>query len=475
MKKIIGKSLKIDPFSLRLRLTVAISTLSALVLGGMMTGLVWKMQRILIDSQKQDIEQIVARFPSDVQIYSEMMQPTVGLEKAIARLSHTDLLIWVRSPDQQIIAESVNFASLPIPILTELMSLSQMPITSEVFQIEHKYYIICGSPLKVEGAFLGQLFVARDITSGQSMLESMVWSLAVIGILAIVVMTIAIALYIGYSLGPLRQLSQMTATISSDNLGQTKLYFSQAPSEVKELVLTLNHLLSRLALSWEREREFTSNVSHELRTPLTIVYGYLQSVLRRPDNLTAIQREALETATAEAERTIRILQDLLDLARGDSGHLPFRIESLPINELIMEVVTMAGKSSERIINIEVPINPIEARVDSSRFKQVLLNLIDNAIKYSEPTTPVTVTLNKLSEKVIIQVVDHGCGIPLAHQSRVFDRFYRVDESRSHATGGCGLGLSIVKMLVEGMGGSVSVESKPGKGSVFTINLLPGMT
>jgi hypothetical protein len=101
---------------------------------------------------------------------------------------------------------------------------------------------------------------------------------------------------------------------------------------------------------------------------------------------------------------------------------------------------------------------------------VLLNLINNAVKYSDANTPITVKLTQQGEEAIIQVCDQGYGIPLQHQSRIFERFYRVDEARTASTGGCGLGLSIVKTLVEGMGGSVSVRSRLGEGSVFTITL-----
>lgn len=140
------------------------------------------------------------------------------------------------------------------------------------------------------------------------------------------------------------------------------------------------------------------------------------------------------------------------------------------NDLVEEVVMMAKKYSDRTITIESEIYPIEIKTDYSRFKQVLLNLIDNAIKYSDADTPIIFKLDRFQDRAIIQVCDKGYGIPLQQQARIFERFYRVDESRSHTTGGCGLGLSIVKTLVEGMGGSVSVESKLGEGSMFIISL-----
>jgi hypothetical protein len=109
-------------------------------------------------------------------------------------------------------------------------------------------------------------------------------------------------------------------------------------------------------------------------------------------------------------------------------------------------------------------------IDSGRLQQVLINLLDNAIKYSPLGTPIQLKLSQHQERAIIQVIDQGYGIPLQHQARIFERFYRVDESRNQTTGGCGLGLSIVKMLVEGMGGNISLESKLDYGSTFTISL-----
>lgn len=131
---------------------------------------------------------------------------------------------------------------------------------------------------------------------------------------------------------------------------------------------------------------------------------------------------------------------------------------------------MARQYSEREIIVEAETHTIEVKADYNRLKQVLLNLIDNAIKYSEPGTPIILNVHRRGQEGIIQVCDRGYGIPLQHQSRIFERFYRVDESRNHATGGTGLGLSIVKTLIEGMGGNVSVRSKLGEGSVFTVTL-----
>ncbi|MEH2460973.1 sensor histidine kinase [Nostoc sp.] len=470
MKQIRKVWINIDPFSLQSRLTVGIAAFSALVLGSLATWTSWKMQQILVDSHKNNIEEIAKRLPRDVQLYSEMMQPETGLQKAINNLANTNTLLWLKSPDNKILVKSATLDLLSDTTVAELMSLTKMQIKPQVYKVNQSYFVLSGNSVQVQGKLLGELFVVKDITREQRTFVVMVQSLAITSVLAIIVLTTAIAFYIKRSLQPLRQLNQMASVISAEDLGQAQLYFDNAPSEVKELAQTLTMLLSRLSQSWEQERQFVSNVSHELRTPLTIVHGYLQSVLRRQNNLTQTQQEALETAASEAERTIRLLQDLLDLARADSGYLYFQMKPYVLNDLVEEVVVMAKKYSARLIKIESKFYPIEVKADYSRLKQVLLNLIDNAVNYSEADTPIIFQLNQLPDKAIIQICDQGYGIPLQQQARIFERFYRVDESRSHATGGSGLGLSIVKTLVEGMGGSVSVQSKLGEGSTFTISL-----
>ena len=206
-----------------------------------------------------------------------------------------------------------------------------------------------------------------------------------------------------------------------------------------------------------------------MRTPLTLVHGYLQSTLRRSQNLTEPQREGLQIAASEADRTIRLLQDLLDLARADGGHLRFNLERIPMKEAVLETIEMCRYSSDRVkADIQSPY--VEARADRHRLKQVLINLIDNAVKYSESHQPVMVRLVQDGEWVNIEVRDRGRGIPMADLNKIFEPFYRVDEDRSRTTGGTGLGLSIVKTLVEGMRGKLRVQSKLGEGSVFTVCL-----
>ncbi len=456
--------------SLQFRLTVGIALVSGAGLGGVAIATGLKMQQQLVLNHKQNIEYIAERFPKDVTVYSQKFPLQEGLKMVINDVSADTIFVWIQSPEGQIIARSDNFNHSLYPENANLLNISYAPVQPEVYPYQGRYFVLCGSPLVINQKKLGKVYIAQDITMQQKMLLDGVRNLMIISSLTLLLMIVIIGIYIRRSLKPVRQISQYAGTISAQDLGQFCLQVEPAPSEVQELVRTLEIMLSRLSESWEHQRQFVSNVSHELRTPLTIVHGYLQSTLRRGKNLTEAQREALETAAGEADRTIQLLQDLLELARADSGQIHFDMEILDYQELILEVMEMAQQYSNRIIELELGNEPIQIKADRNRLKQVLLNLIDNAVKYSEPTTPITIKLEKQPGQILLQVCDRGEGIPLSHQARIFERFYRIDDARSRTTGGTGLGLSIVKTLVEGMGGRVAVVSKLGEGSTFTICL-----
>lgn len=458
-----------EPSSLQFRLTAGIVAFSVLGLGSVAFWTIWKLQQILIDSHKQNVLDIAERFLQDVESYSKMMPVQVALQTVINNRTTANVFLWVSSPDGTIAAQSTSLKQQN-GTAAALLSLSEKLLKPQVYQVSGRYLVLCGAPLSVEDTTVGKIHIAQDITRDQTMFVALVRSLSIATMLSILVLMLVIAIYVRRSLQPLRQISQMAGTISAEELAQARLHLERAPSEIKELAQTLNMTLSRLSAAWEQQRQFVSNVSHELRTPLTLVDGYLQSLLRRGVNLTEIQQEALEIASEEAKRTIRLLQDLLNLARADSGHLYFHFESFVLNNLVVEVVGMAEQFSNRTIAIEAGTYSIEVRADRDSLKQVLINLIDNAMKYSAPNTPIAVKIEQIAENAIIQVSDQGIGIPLQQQTRIFERFYRVDGARTRSIGGSGLGLAIVKTLVEAMGGSVTVRSRPGEGSIFTVTL-----
>ena len=227
-----------------------------------------------------------------------------------------------------------------------------------------------------------------------------------------------------------------------------------------------------------QQRQLIGNFSHELRTPLTLVYGYMQSIQRRNDNLTDLQKNALEIAMFEMQHTIQLLQESLDLARLHSHAICLRRESVLLHGLVSEAIAhlqlersqldKSPQSKLREIIVESEETNISVLADADRLEQVLLRLIDNAVKYSDTT--ITIRLENLGDDVAISICDRGCGIDLKDQLNIFNPFFRVDRSRNRDTGGAGLGLAIAKVLVDGMGGTLNVYSQVGEGSIFKIIL-----
>lgn len=457
-----------NPRSLRFRLTLGMATVAAVGLGGVAIWLGWTMQRILISAHKDNIIYIVERIPDDIQIYQQMYPPTKAMQKAVDNVSRDSVFLWIENQDGKLVARTDGLDSpQPLPVSPQTTNFPFPGI--RVSEIEGRYWVLCASPLSVENQVVGELYVAQDISADQIMFLHVMRNLGVATVVAIGGMSIASGIYIARSLRPLRRICQLTESISADQLGEAKLELKSAPTEVKQLATTFDEMLMRLHTAWEQQRQFVSDVSHELRTPLTIVSGYLQSVQRRGTNLNEPQREAVAMAASEADRTIQLLQDLLTLARADNGQMHFQLETLSLNEFVRQTIGLAEQCNDRPIHFQESSSPVLVRVDSNRLKQVLLNLIDNAIKYSEPEQPVTLTVEKKGQFAMLAVRDRGMGIPLAQQTRIFERFYRVDEARSRSTGGTGLGLSIVKTLVEGMGGEIRVSSQLGEGTTFTVS------
>jgi two-component system phosphate regulon sensor histidine kinase PhoR len=223
----------------------------------------------------------------------------------------------------------------------------------------------------------------------------------------------------------------------------------------------------------EMRRDFVANVSHELRTPLTAIKGasetLLQGALASPEDA----RRFTEMIDRQARRLGRLVEDLLDLASIESGEAAPHLEEIalgPLAETLLEEVADRARDKGLTLGNELPENLPGLTADRQLLEQALLNLLDNAIKYTESGGKVTLGAQAGEGELAILVSDTGMGIALPDQSRLFERFYRVDKDRSRELGGTGLGLSIVKHIAQAHGGRVEVESRLGAGSTFRLVL-----
>jgi two-component system phosphate regulon sensor histidine kinase PhoR len=218
-------------------------------------------------------------------------------------------------------------------------------------------------------------------------------------------------------------------------------------------------------------RDFVANVSHELKTPLTAIRGFAETL--RASEVPEAQRHAyLEVILRHAERLARLIDDILELSRVEGRQQPFVAAEVDVARIARLLLRdLAPQFEARQLRAEVaPEARGVALADRRAVEQILGNLLENAAKYTEPGGRIEVRVGEVGEEVRIEVADTGIGIPPEDLPRIFERFYRVDKARSRDLGGTGLGLAIVKHLAQAQGGEVSVRSRPGEGSTFTVVL-----
>ncbi len=241
-------------------------------------------------------------------------------------------------------------------------------------------------------------------------------------------------------------------------------YAARVPREGPEELASLADSFNQMAASLERQesmrRDFIANAAHELRTPLTNLQGYLEALR---DGVITADRATYESLHEEADRLVRLSRSLDALAEGDAGSSPPTLTDLDLAAAIRSAIELAAPSIERSglrLETDIPV-ALPARADPDRLAQVLANLLSNAVRYTPAGGTISVRTERRPADVLISVVNTGDGIPPEDLDRVFERFYRVEKSRDRARGGAGIGLAIVKQLVESAGGRVGVESREG--------------
>jgi signal transduction histidine kinase len=247
---------------------------------------------------------------------------------------------------------------------------------------------------------------------------------------------------------------------------------SDLPPEARGIAEALNGRLDAVASAEKEQQQFIADVSHELRTPLTVMRGSLEVVLEE-DRPAEEYREAIGNALLEVRHLTRLSQNLLFLARGQAGRVTLSFANVDLVKFLSDVTrdllpAVTDKGLE--LAVDLPSEPARAFIDSDRMQQVLYNLLENAIRYTNPGGKIGVALVSSPTEVRIDVSDTGIGIPEANLPFVFERFFRSDRARRAHPGGSGLGLSIVKWIVEQHKGKVEVRSKVGEGSTFSVAL-----
>jgi heavy metal sensor kinase len=317
------------------------------------------------------------------------------------------------------------------------------------------------------------MYVIEVGASNQEIERALHGLLLAIGVGLPVVVTVAIAggyLLMSRALRPVDEITQSAERITSRNLGE-RLPAPQTGDELERLSIGLNRMIARLDESFQHTHRFSADASHELRTPLTILRGELEAAAQQPQ-ITPDLRETLGSALEETERLSRIVESLMAISRLDAGEARVELARFDLAELTSgttEQMRLLAEDKNIALRCETE-RQVRIEGDRARLKQVIVNLVDNAIKYTPAGGLVGVKVCASDGRAVIEVNDNGVGIPPEALPHIFERFYRVDKARSRQIGGAGLGLSIIKAIVTAHGGQVRVESVEGKGSRFLIEL-----
>jgi len=321
--------------------------------------------------------------------------------------------------------------------------------------------------IDADGVFIYVAFPERNI---QAVLEHVFFIFFVLGPVTLLIAIGGGWIISGAVLKPVRDLARQTKSITATNLTK-RIPTRSVPDEFGLLIDSINDTLARLEKSFDEIKQFSMNVAHELKTPLTILRGEAELALTR-----ALSRQEFEqlitTYLEETGRMAHIVDDMLTLAKGEAGQIPFQKNRVQVGLLLQEIYEDAlTLASTKDISVHIE-ESREATVlgDESRLRQLLRILVTNAIQYTGRGGTVTLACRVREESVLVSVADNGIGIPSESLDKIFDRFYRVDNARSRVSGGSGLGLSLAHWIATSHAGTIDVQSEIGVGTKFTFSV-----
>lgn len=386
-----------------------------------------------------------------------------ALNDRFVRISQRDgvTLYLSKAPPSQ----SFDPTAIPPPLWPEdTESARQVPL------VGGRRLLLSAHTVQVAGgkAFLVETGAPMD--GVQADLRNWLWFLAA---MLPVVLGIALgggSVLVKRALLPVDRIAASAERISSQNLSE-RLPVAQTGDELERLSGALNRMIERLDASFRHSRRFVADASHELRTPLTVLQGELETLVQQPQ-LTPEWRDRVGSALEEVDRLAHIVEGLFAISRLDAGEAAAEWVPLDLAQLTAataDQMSLLAEDKDIKVSCEAVLG-VWVEGDRARLKQVVVNLLDNAIKYTPKGGAVVLRVGRQNGKAVLEITDNGIGIPPEDLPRVFERFFRVDNARSRQEGGAGLGLSIVKSICTAHQGRVEVASEPGRGSRFRVEL-----
>lgn len=460
-------------FSLRVRLTLwygAALSVILLIFGGVLYGVMARELREQVDHSLEAAAGVVVR-----ELEERRVGPFLSFEDLAAEfpeLAVLDKFFQIFSPAGKISIQSFNVSRRDVPLSrTALQEALEGRATWESARFEEDPPIrILSVPIERGGVLVNILQVGTSLRGVEETLHRLLFVLLVSGPAALAVALAGGWFLAGRALRPVEAITQAAERIAAGDFTQ-RLAVPASRDEIGHLAATFNTMISRLETSFRQIQRFSADASHELRTPLTVMKGETELALRRPRS-PEDYRQVLESNLEEIDRLSRIVDELLFLSRADLGDV--RMEMLPVRlDAMVEDIQRQAIVLGQDRGIEILVSSAEPATvlgDELRLRELVLNLVDNAVKYSHPGGKVEMALRAEGQSVRLSVADSGIGIAPEEQSRIFDRFYRSTAARAHVKAGTGLGLAICKWIAESHHGRIEVQSAPGQGSRFTLVL-----
>jgi two-component system OmpR family sensor kinase len=449
--------------SLRLRLTLLYSTfMSGILL--IFGAAVYILVNVILLNQVDTMLAGVVRDITQVTKVNSVGELNLISLPPLDMTSNAYVQVW--GQEGKIIATSPSIGALTKPL--DPAGLEAGATIYEDSYLGRAHLRVLSVPLKLGERTIGSLQVGASLTVVDATQGNLLSMMAIIAVVAVLMAGLGSWVVLGRALSPLEAITETVDQINrADDLSRRIPYQQeQTEDEIGNLVVSFNQTLERLESLFTSQQRFLADVSHELRTPLTVIKGNAD-LMRR---MKQADEESLSSIDQEAGRLTRLVGGLLMLAQAESGKLTLVLKPVELDLLLTEVFTemcvLAGSKVHVHLN---EIDQVMVNGDRDRLKQVLLNLVANAIQYTPQGGDVFLSMSRISDQARIIIRDTGPGIPSEDMPHIFDRFYRAEKSRTRSTtSGFGLGLSIAQWIVEHHGGQIKVESKEGKGTTFVI-------
>jgi len=380
-------------------------------------------------------------------------------------LTKGGVVVKVYNPEEDLIYETDREEFRFLPTETQKQSRIEGPY-GDALSINTPIYSNYSDEL------LGYIQVVHTLEGYHEMSDDIRSSIIIIGLIALVFSAVVGWLLINSFVKPIANLTTAMESIQDNLESDVRLDEDSRNNEFSELARTYNDMVDLMQGNIKNQQEFVEDVSHELRTPVAIVEGHLQMLDRWGKEDPEILEESIDASLQETKRMKTLVQEMLDLSRAQEIEVHYKNEMTNIVQLIHQLVTnfrMLYSDFEFTVDDDIQ-SALYVNMYRNHLEQVLVNLLDNAVKYSTDRKEVHISLGINNEQVDVAIQDFGSGMSEEDVQKIFNRFYRVDKARSREKGGTGLGLSIVQELIEGYGGEVTVSSILDQGSVFRIHL-----